>query len=415
MHPKELSIIDFTYELPAEKIAHHPAAERGASRLLSYNAGVIHDAKYTDLPDLLPADTLLVFNDTRVVAARLLFKKETGGIIEIFCLEPYDTKEMNAAMAKPYECKWTCLVGGASKWKHGYTPSIQLSIDDQEITLQARIDGRDGENFIIHFSWNSAHHFSEILQHAGAIPLPPYIRREASEEDVARYQTVYAREEGSVAAPTAGLHFTPELMDAFTQKHIAHAFVTLHVGAGTFKPVKADKMADHDMHAESFRIPRPLIEQLLTGKQVIPVGTTSMRTLESLYWFGVKLLTASTSTFTTELDQWEVYDLPHQDISRPDALQAVLTYMNDRGLDHFGGRTRIIIAPGYRFRVAKGLITNFHQPQSTLLLLVAALLGNDWRKIYAHALENGYRFLSYGDGSLLQPDAGGLKKVKSQN
>ena len=404
-HPKNLSIADFTYDLPEDRIAKYPLAERDASKLLIYQDGDITEDQYRQLPSHLPANSLLVFNNTKVVEARLLFQKASGGVIEIFCLEPHEQyADITTAMQQKGKVWWHCLVGGASKWKSGQL--LEKNISDN-IRLEAKCLDKKTGSFLIEISWSDqSMSFAELLHLAGAIPLPPYIKRAADETDKNRYQTIYAIQDGSVAAPTAGLHFTPAVLKELEQKNIPTAFVTLHVGAGTFKPVKSDQMADHEMHAEWIDVDRHFIANLKDqlDKNIIAVGTTSLRTLESLYWLGLKCMhpgNNETVPETVSISQWDPYDLQSEQLPASVALGQLLAWMEKNKLEKLITKTQILIAPGYTFRIVKGLITNFHQPQSTLLLLVAALVGNNWKKIYRHALQNNYRFLSYGDGSLL--------------
>lgn len=404
-HPKNLSIADFTYDLPEDRIAKYPLAERDASKLLIYQDGDITEDQYRQLPSHLPANSLLVFNNTKVVEARLLFQKASGGVIEIFCLEPHEQyADITTAMQQKGKVWWHCLVGGASKWKSGQL--LEKNISDN-IRLEAKCMDKKTGSFLIEISWSDqSMSFAELLHLAGAIPLPPYIKRAADETDKKRYQTIYAKQDGSVAAPTAGLHFTPAVLKALEQKNILTAFVTLHVGAGTFKPVKSEQMADHEMHAEWIDVDRHFIANLKDqlDKNIIAVGTTSLRTLESLYWLGLKCMhpgNNETVPETVSISQWDPYDLQSEQLPASIALGQLLAWMEKNKLEKLITKTQILIAPGYTFRIVKGLITNFHQPQSTLLLLVAALVGNNWKKIYHHALQNNYRFLSYGDGSLL--------------
>lgn len=404
-HPSTLSIQEFTYELPEERIARYPLAERDSSKLLVYRNGKISESVYRNLAAELPPESLLVFNNTRVVEARLLFQKETGGIIEIFCLEPGDQyADITSAMLQKGKVYWKCLVGGAKKWKEG-----PLRMEIQSLVIEARKVAQQNDSFIIELSWNNAAlSFAELLHAAGSIPLPPYLNRKTEAADKERYQTIYAEQDGSVAAPTAGLHFTPHVFETLQQKNIHTAFVTLHVGAGTFKPVKASTMGEHEMHAEFIEVSAALIRQLINQRinrpaaGIIAVGTTSLRTLESIYWLGVKVMAApDIAAPELQLHQWEPYELQEQDILTNTALEALLQWMERQQLQQLITKTQIIIAPGYRFRIISGLITNFHQPQSTLLLIVAAITGNDWKRIYGYAMENDFRFLSYGDGCLL--------------
>jgi S-adenosylmethionine:tRNA ribosyltransferase-isomerase len=405
--PRTLSIKDFTYLLPEERIAKYPLAERDASKLLIYKEGNIAEDIYRNIPDHIPADSLLIFNDTKVVEARLLFQKPTGGVIEIFCLEPHEQyPDITAAMMEHEKVLWHCLIGGASKWKHGQILEKKIIYNSNELVLNARYLEKGVESFIVELSWNDpVLSFAEVLHLFGAIPLPPYIKREPETSDAERYQTVYAHFEGSVAAPTAGLHFTERVFQGLEEKNIQKDFVTLHVGAGTFKPVKTEMMKDHEMHAEHFTVSKKTIQNLIDhlDKNIVAIGTTSLRTLESLYWLGAKL-TTDDSRQTIEISQWEVYDHKEKMIPTKEALINLLKWMTLKDLNTLTAKTQIIIAPGYQFKIANGLITNFHQPQSTLLLLVAAFIGNNWKKVYDHAIEYNFRFLSYGDGSLLWRD-----------
>lgn len=414
-HPKELTILDYTYPLADDRIAAFPLPERDASKLLIYDNGQISTDAYRQLADHIPADSLLVFNNTKVVEARLLFQKSTGGVIEIFCLEPHEQyADITSAMLQTGKVYWQCLVGGASKWKAGQVLEKKIRYHNEEITLQASyIEKRTG-CFIIELSWTpDALSFAELLHAAGAIPLPPYIKRKAEDSDTERYQTVYAKHDGSVAAPTAGLHFTENIFTALREKNIRQDYVILHVGAGTFKPVKAEKMNEHDMHAEWIDVSHEFIGHLLESLNgnIVAVGTTSLRTLESLYWIGRKAASGELRVTCMEITQWEVYDQKGEEVSAKEALAALIEWMKANKLDRLVTKTQILIAPGYQFRIINGLITNFHQPQSTLLLLVAALIGEDWRKVYEYALKNDFRFLSYGDGSLLW--GGGVERMKS--
>lgn len=428
--PRGLSIRDYTYDLPEDRIAQYPLAERDASKLLVYRkaagrpgaeaaagghglvttaaaagplgpAGQITEAQYKDLPMHIPPGAFMVFNDTKVIEARLLFRKATGGQIEIFCLEPLD-EEPSRAMMQQGCATWKCLVGGAGKWKTG--PLAREWGTD--LRLEAEKVGTVPDGYRVRFCWTPQDlHFAEVLHRAGLVPLPPYLHRSTEALDTERYQTVYARTDGSVAAPTAGLHFTDALLSALRDKGVETGFVTLHVGAGTFKPVKAERMEDHVMHAEWMDVSRHFIRTLRDAKgPVIAVGTTALRTLESLYWMGVKALKAvggpsRGATGDLSLTQWEMYEGLPQDVGRDEALDALLKWLEGRG--RLVSQTQVLMAPGYRPRVADALVTNFHQPGSTLLLLVAALIGEDWRKVYQYALVHDFRFLSYGDGSLL--------------
>jgi len=406
MHPKYLSINDFSYSLPEERIAKYPLAERDASKLLVFQNGQLKDDTYRNIATHIPAGSLLIFNNTKVVEARLVFQKPTGGQIEIFCLEPHEQySDITSAMLQLEKVQWLCLVGGASKWKQGQVLEKKVTIAGKEIILSANYVEKRADCFVIELSWlPGSLSFAEILHYTGAIPLPPYIKRAVQSDDADRYQTIYAHFDGSVAAPTAGLHFTNHIFRQLEEKSIKKDFVTLHVGAGTFKPVKAAIMEKHEMHAEFIAVSKPLIENLVTSLEgnIIAVGTTSLRTIESLYWLGVKIvIDPAILPSALFLTQWEAYELSKHNIPAKDALTALLNWLKQNNTDRLLTKTQIIIAPGYTMKIAKALITNFHQPQSTLLLLVSALIGDQWRNIYDHALKNDYRFLSYGDGSLL--------------
>ncbi len=405
MHPSQLSVKDFTYELPEERIARFPLEQRDASNLLIYMSGIIAEDGYSNLSNYLPANSVLVFNNTRVIPARLLFRKPEGGIIEIFLLDPVtENPGIAGALEKKESASWKCLIGGASKWKHGYRPEISVRDKEEIISLKAEITERLADAFIVRFTWSPPEKtFSEILDITGITPLPPYLKRAPESDDKLRYQTLFAKWEGSVAAPTAGLHFTETIFESLKAKNIESLFLTLHVGAGTFKPVKSETMAGHTMHAEWMEVDLPTIIQLAENEaRVFAVGTTSLRTLESLYWMGVKCLEDPfILSEALDIKQWEVYDdLPNQ-YSKKQALEALIAWLKENQITNMIIKTGILIAPGYKFRMIEGLITNFHQPQSTLLLLVAALAGNDWKRVYQYAIDNGFRFLSYGDGCLI--------------
>lgn len=414
MHPKYLSIKDFTYSLPEDRIAAYPLATRDASKLLVYKNGEITEDRYKNIAAHLPPDSLLVFNNSKVIEARLLFQKPSGGTIELFCLEPGEQyADITSAMNQQGNAFWQCLVGGASKWKHGQVLEKRITTPAGELVLTASYREKKAGSFVIELSWQPPHlSFAEVLHFAGAIPLPPYIKRKAEAGDAERYQTVYARYDGSVAAPTAGLHFTPAIFEELAARHIATDFITLHVGAGTFKPVKSETMEEHDMHAEFIDADRETIEHILHHLEdnVIAVGTTSLRTIESLYWLGVKKIVTGQKSIagspeeTVEslltLNQWEAYEM-EQTITPQVALTALLHWMDQVKTDRLLAKTQILIAPGYTPRIISGLITNFHQPRSTLLLLIAALIGEKWKDVYHYALQHDFRFLSYGDGCLL--------------
>lgn len=402
-HPKDISIKSFYYDLPEKSIALYPAQPRDSSKLLIYEDGDIKTDVYINIHRHLPKDSLLVFNNTKVVEARLLFKKATGSSIEIFCLEPDAIYgDITTAMMQKEKVNWKCLVGGAKKWKDEVL-CLTFHVDQSEEILQARKIKQEGDTYLIDFTWNNKHlTFAEVLHYAGNIPLPPYIKRSAEEHDKVTYQTIYAQEKGSVAAPTAGLHFTENVLQQLNDAQISFDFVTLHVGAGTFMPVKADTLSDHTMHAEFLEVSLSFVEELMHfSHQIIPVGTTSLRTLESLYWMGVKtILTPHISHEDLMVAQWEAYELPQQ-YSRQEAMSALKDWMIARHVEKLIIKTQILIAPGYILRMADAIITNFHQPQSTLLLLIYTFVQDDWRRIYEYALHHDFRFLSYGDGSLL--------------
>jgi S-adenosylmethionine:tRNA ribosyltransferase-isomerase len=395
MHPKDIPIADLTYDLPVDRIAQKPLAERDASKLLVFRNGSITNHIYRDLPGLLPAGSLLVLNNTRVVNARLFFHRSTGGKVEIFCLSPVDGKPADQALQQTGATEWNCLVGNGRKWAIG----TDLQIIDRDITFTATRIASDR----VRISWQPAElTFAELLDQYGHVPLPPYMKRPDEIGDKDRYNTVFAQHEGSVAAPTASLHFSKDLLQRLSDRNVKSTEVTLHVGAGTFQPVKSDRMEGHLMHQEQIHVPLSTLKKIAgqIGKgPIIPVGTTALRTIESLYWHGLKILNGNASD-RVDVDQWEPYG-DEKEIPPIDALRAVIDLLERAGRPAITGSTRLLIAPGYRFRFADALVTNFHQPQSTLLLLIAAFIGPDWRKVYDHALRNEYRFLSYGDGSLL--------------
>lgn len=410
MEARNLKIEDYNYSLPDAQIAWHPLAERDLSKLLIYKEGHISEDRYRNIASHLPSGSLLIFNNTRVVEARLIFQKPSGGSIEIFCLEPHPQyPDITHAMQQKGKVWWNCLVGGASKWKHGMQLEKNIPATQGDFQLKAAIVARQADSFTIELSWTAPElSFAEVLHEAGLIPLPPYIKRAANETDKERYQTIYAQQEGSVAAPTAGLHFTENIFKSLAKKNIQTGFVTLHVGAGTFKPVKSVFMKDHLMHTEFIDVSKEMIETLLqhAGK-IFCVGTTSLRTLETIYRMGIKVLhNPALPLNELPVTQWEVYDLLPGDISITESLQALLQWMAAQQLNRLLSQTQILIAPGYTIRMIRGLITNFHQPQSTLLLLVAALIGDNWKKVYSYALDNQFRFLSYGDGCLLYANPG---------
>ena len=412
MHPKDISINDYSYHLPDERIAAFPLKERDASKLLVYKEGIIAENIYKNIAQYIPVNSLLVFNNTKVIQARILFQKQTGGVIEIFCLEPYESNnEHSVVMGKKASVRWKCMIGGAGKWKggglHKEINAEKNPLENIALILTATLVKKLLDAYVIELSWQPRDYsFAEVLGIFGDIPLPPYIKRKPEKPDKERYQTIYAKHEGSVAAPTAGLHFTSAIFESFQQRNSAKAYVTLHVGAGTFKPVKASSMDGHEMHSEWMDVSIETIEQFIShvATNIIAVGTTSLRTIESLYWMGVKTILYPEITLAElQIYQWDVYEVPFSEtnISSGAALEALLHWMKKNKLHRILIPTQILIAPGYQFKIAKAIITNFHQPQSTLLLLVAAIAGNDWRKMYDYAMENDFRFLSYGDGSLI--------------
>ncbi len=401
INPQNIRIDDYTYNLPPERIAKHPLEERDRSNLLVYNKGRITKQRFNSIVDLLNKDDLLVYNDTKVIQARIKFRKTTGAEIEIFCLEPYEPSGFIQIFESKKTCKWKCLVGNVKKWKKDVLTK-SININGHNVILEARKISSFESSRIIEFSWDNGNYsFAEILEYAGIIPIPPYLNREPEDSDLKQYQTVYSNIKGSVAAPTAGLHFSDTVLHKLREKQIDEAVLTLHVGAGTFKPVSSDTIGEHEMHKELFIVSKSSLLKILNHKkQLIAVGTTSTRTLESLYWFGVKIITGN---FTrAHISQWEVYSLT-QTIPAKEAILALLDYMNKNDLDYFEATTQIIIAPGYTFKIVDVLITNFHMPGSTLLLLIAAFIDENWKKVYEFALNNDFRFLSYGDSSFLVP------------
>jgi len=440
----KLSIQAFDYDLPDHCIAYTPAINRADSKLLVWKKEIIAESTYAQIADFIAEKSTLLFNNSKVIAARILFEKNSktetalsnttdinesnlissskneNSVIEIFCLEPsIRYSPVALAMQSTQKVEWICLVGGAKKWKEGWLEKSFLLQDKKIIVYAKKMEALDGK-FLIEFSWEGDFHFSEIIEQIGNIPLPPYIQRATTLEDKDRYQTTYAVEEGSVAAPTAGLHFNENIFKSLAAKNIASQFLTLHVGAGTFLPVKTENISDHPMHAEFFEVPKSIVEFFLQKEYekeklennqkpvpVISVGTTSLRTIESLYWLGVKIIqfkkTASLkklAPFDLKLLQWDAYDLNVFEISNKESLNALLDWMELKNLNKLITSTQLMIVPGYSFKLCNGLITNFHQPKSTLLLIIAAITGDQWKNIYKHAIDHQYRFLSYGDGSL---------------
>ncbi len=404
---KTLNIKDYTYNLPEDRIAKYPLQNRENSKLLYFKNGQIESSTFKNISCLLQKNDTLFFNNAKVIQARLLFKKATGAKIEIFCLKPYNPADYNLSFQTKQECEWECLVHNLKKWK---TENLKTSliIKKQEYTIEAEKKTRKNNAVIIKFSWYLKNNnekqqeitFADILDNMGVTPIPPYLNRKAEKDDKIRYQTVYAKERGSVAAPTAGLHFSKNVIEDLKAKNIDLQYITLHVGAGTFQPVKSENVAEHKMHSEDFEINYQLINKLMNSKgKVVAVGTTTVRTLESLYWIGVKLLNKNEDCFT--IKQWEAYE-EQEEISVEKSLTAIIDHMKASEIKILKASTRIIIVPGYKFRIINALITNFHQPQSTLLLLIAAILGDKWKEVYQYALQNDYRFLSYGDSSFFK-------------
>lgn len=405
---QNISIEDYNYPLPDERIAKYPLSERDASKLLVLQNGEITSSHFKNISEFLPKDSLLIFNETKVVRARLQFTKESGAAIEIFCLEPITGNgDYQLAFSSSSPSEWRCLVGNSRRWK---SDKLAMEVDvrlqeanGQKATLYAERLEKNDNYSVVRFSWEPAElSFAEILEAAGEIPLPPYLHREAEASDRERYQTVFAKHEGSVAAPTAGLHFTNELIDRLKNEGVTFEEVTLHVGAGTFRPVSSEKIGEHEMHSETIAVRKSCIENLIKNinKTIIPVGTTSMRTIESLYWMGVMLIEEGLEERNIHLNQWFPYKERESLPSAEESLSAILKYMEMYNMDIFHASTALMIAPSCKINIAKALITNFHQPKSTLLLLVSALIGNKWKDVYQYALDNDFRFLSYGDSCL---------------
>ena len=398
---KEIRIEEYNYPLPDERIAKHPLTERDKCKLLVRNSeGNISEHIFSEITDLLPANSMLIYNNTRVINARLRFRKGEGGaLIEIFCLEPIEPRDYAVSFASTAQCSWLCFVGNSKRWKQGAL-SLDVNIGDSVVTLNATRINKNGNASVVLFSWdNSDITFAQIIEAAGEIPIPPYLNRSTEASDSSDYQTVYSHIDGSVAAPTAGLHFTADVLDAISQRGIPRRELTLHVGAGTFQPVKSENIGEHEMHSEFISVSRALIEELATSeKEVIAVGTTSVRTLESLYHIGCLIHQGLPAN---EVPQWYPYSDEHPNLSVNESLCAILQHLDNTGEDRLIASTRVIIAPGYKYRIVKGIITNFHQPQSTLLLLVSAFVNGEWKAMYDFALTHDFRFLSYGDASLL--------------
>lgn len=401
MNPKDIVIEDYNYVLPKEKIAKFPLQQRDKAKLLFYNGKEIEDDIFYRLPKLLKENSLLVFNDTKVIYARLFFYKESGAKIEIFCLEPVQPLEIQEAFSQKERVVFRCLIGNNKKWKDGSLEAKQ-TIKGVETKLFANRIGAEKDCWLVEFTWTGKKSFAEIMEMFGNIPLPPYLDRDSVEQDKQDYQTIYANYEGSVAAPTAGLHFTEVTLEDLRKNNIQTDFVTLHVGAGTFKPVSSHNIGQHQMHTEKIFVSKSTIINLVKHleRDIVAVGTTSVRTLESLYWYGVELL--EKGNIPMSIKQWQPYEKPTS-ISSKEALQTIINFLDATNQDYIEGETELIIAPSYKYRIINGIVTNFHQPQSTLLLLVSAFIGEKWKKIYDHALKHNYRFLSYGDACLFLP------------
>ena len=396
----ELRIEDYNYPLPDERIAKYPLSERDSSKLLRYENGKVSEYVFRDIPGLLPDNAIMVFNDTKVVPARLHFVRPTGARIEIFCLQPVKPEEYNLSFAATESCTWKCVIGNAKKWK-GDMLTLYNPQEDEAVTalnMRAELVSRESETGIVRFSWDGGHPFSRVLEICGTIPIPPYLNRESEALDVERYQTLYAKIRGSVAAPTAGLHFTEKVLSEIKARGIDMETVCLHVGAGTFLPVKDSEVSKHSMHREPFVVSLDFLKDILeSGKKIIAVGTTSVRTLESLYYVGVSCIEKG---HPEDVEQWAPYTREYEPTTR-EAIAALVKYLEDNSLTELKVGTRIIIVPGFKFRLVDVMVTNFHQPESTLILLVSAFVGGDWRTIYDYALSHDFRFLSYGDSSLL--------------
>ena len=399
MEPK-IRISDFSYNLPEDRIAKYPLPNRDDSKILIFKNKQINESKFSNLVELLPKESLIIFNNTKVVPARLIFRKDSGAYIEVFCLEPYIPEEYNTSFAASEACSWLCIVGNSKKWKSGHV-NFNSHGDDklEEHQFKAKILKRIEDKFVIEFSWSSGIPFSQLMETCGKVPIPPYLKREAEDSDTERYQTLYAQYRGSVAAPTAGLHFTNIVINKIEQNGIIKSEVCLHVGAGTFLPVKSEFIKDHNMHSEPFSVSKDLLIKLLNlgDKKVIAIGTTSTRCLESLYYLGVQCIESGSPSI---VGQWEPYDKEYH-YTLKDSLEAILKWMERTDVTRLDTKTSIIIVTPFKFRIVDILITNFHQPQSTLLLLISAFVGDEWARIYDYALNNEFRFLSYGDSSIL--------------
>nr|WP_302828895.1 S-adenosylmethionine:tRNA ribosyltransferase-isomerase [uncultured Bacteroides sp.] len=406
-NPKHIHISEFNYPLPDERIAKFPLPVRDQSKLLLYRHGEVSEDIFTSLPEYLPSGSLMIFNNTKVIQARLHFRKETGALIEVFCLEPIQPNDYVLNFQQTEHAAWLCMIGNLKKWKEGILKR-EMTVKGKSITLTAERGECHGTSHWVDFRWdNNEVTFADILEVFGELPIPPYLNRETQESDKETYQTVYSKIKGSVAAPTAGLHFTPRVLDALRDKGVDLEELTLHVGAGTFKPVKSEEIEGHEMHTEYISVSRATLEKLIAHEgKAVAVGTTSVRTLESLYHIGISLLKNPDATEDElHVKQWQPYEMTPEEDKTPavDALQAIVDYLDRQGMETLHTSTQIIIAPGYDYRIVKAMVTNFHQPQSTLLLLVSAFVKGNWRKIYDYALSHDFRFLSYGDSSLLIP------------
>ena len=407
MDTRHIRINEFNYELPDERIAKFPLAERDSSKLLVYNKGEVGEDVFTSLPKYIPQGSLMVFNNTKVIQARLHFKKETGALIEVFCLEPAIPNDYALNFQSTGSCSWYCMIGNLKRWKEGAL-SRTFNVGGKDFTLTAvkKEEHGNGTSHRVEFSWDDdSMTFADVLEVVGELPIPPYLNRETQESDKKTYQTVYSKIKGSVAAPTAGLHFTERVLESLDKAGIEREEVTLHVGAGTFKPVKSEEIQGHEMHSEYFSVSLRVIDKLIAhGGEATAVGTTSVRTLESLYYIGLKLEENMDLTEKElHVEQWMPYDYAGKKISTVKALENIKSYLENNGLNALRTSTQIIIAPGYEYHIVRRMVTNFHQPQSTLLLLVSAFVKGDWKKIYDYALSHDFRFLSYGDSSILIP------------
>ena len=399
----QIRIEDYNYTLPDDRIAKYPLEDRASSKLLCYKGGEISEYTFRDITTLIPENSLMVFNDTKVVPARLHFQRQTGAMIEIFCLEPVLPAEYATMFSVTASCRWKCIVGNAKKWKgEPISPYIAGGNKEmEELNLKATLVSRENQTAVVEFNWDGNVPFSRVLEICGSVPIPPYLNRDTEDIDLERYQTLYAKYRGSVAAPTAGLHFTRDVLDSIKERGVDEETVCLHVGAGTFLPVKSSLVSEHTMHREPFVVSLPLLEKLASGsRNTVAVGTTSVRTLESLYYIGVKCIEQG---HPSDVGQWEPYEREYS-YTLEESLGAIIRYLKENGLEYLSVGTRIIIVPGFQFRIVNTLVTNFHQPQSTLLLLISAFVNGNWKKIYDYAMENDFRFLSYGDSSILFRD-----------